>query len=114
MKIGNKLREYRYKGNYSQQEIAEFLDVSQSTYCNWESDTIFPKAENLIKIAKFYNIDINELLFSEIPISIVNSPNTINNSPNSKVETSEALIKISEGLEKLILVFEKLIDNKKL
>jgi len=113
MEIGKKLREYRYKNNYSQQKVAELLDVSQSTYCDWESDKIFPKSENLSKVAKLYDIDIKDLLTPENSVNIVNSPNTINNSPNSKIEISEALIKVSEGLEKLIDVIGKMIEDKK-
>lgn len=112
MEIGKKLREYRYNNNYSQQQVAKLLNISQSTYCDWESDTVFPKAENLSKLARLYDIDINDLLSPENSVNIVNSPNTINNSPNSKIETSEALLKISEGLEKLIHVIEKMIEMK--
>ncbi len=112
MEIGKKLREYRYKNNYSQQQVAEFLDISQSTYCDWESDKTFPKAENLSKVAKLYDIDINDLLQSDNQVNIINSPNTISNSPNSKIEVSEALIKVADGLEKLIEVIGRMIERK--
>lgn len=115
MEIGKKLREYRYRNNYSQQKVAELLDISQSTYCDWESDRSFPKAENLSKVAKLYDVDINDLLESENPINIVNSPNaiTLSNSPNVKIEVAEALLKVSEGLDKLIMVIGKMIEDKK-
>ncbi|WP_265426796.1 helix-turn-helix domain-containing protein [Chryseobacterium sp. YIM B08800] len=112
MEIGKKLREYRYRNNYSQQKVAELLDISQSTYCDWESDRSFPKAENLSKVAKLYDIDINDLLPTENPINIINSQNVISNSSNLRIETSEALLKVSEGLEKLIHVIEKMIEMK--
>ncbi|WP_438265564.1 helix-turn-helix transcriptional regulator [Chryseobacterium edaphi] len=41
IKIGKKLLEYRYQDNFSQQKIAELLEISQSTYCDWESDKTF-------------------------------------------------------------------------
>ncbi|MCX8533405.1 helix-turn-helix transcriptional regulator [Chryseobacterium luquanense] len=103
MKIGKKLREFRYKNNNSQQEVAELLNISQSTYCDWESDRTFPKFENLSKIAKLYNIDINDLISSE-------KGNNINLVTGS--ETTEVLLKVSEKLDKLVEVVEKLIEKK--
>ena len=103
MSLGGILLKHRRKHHYSQQQAAELLQVSQSTYCDWESDTAFPKAENLLKIAELYDIDINELLNPNV--NIVNSPNTISSSPNSKIETSQALLKVAESIEKLIFMF---------
>lgn len=102
MDIGKKLLEYRYKNNYSQKQVAYFLDISQSTYCDWESDTTFPNTKNLLKIARFYNIDVKELLTSE----------NFMNTSISKNENSEALLKISETLEKLVRLLEKIFESK--
>ncbi|MPS63974.1 MAG: hypothetical protein DI622_15650 [Chryseobacterium sp.] len=102
MKIGEKLRGYRYRNNYSQQQVAEFLDISQSTYCDWESDKMFPKIDKLLKISKLFNVGINELLTLE----------KIDNSSNSKNETLETLLKISETLEKLVFLVEKVVETK--
>lgn len=108
MSLGTILLKNRREKNYSQKQAADLLEVSQSTYCDWESDTSFPKTENLVKISQLYNIEINELL-PKGDINVVNSPNasTINNSPNSKIETPEALLKVAEGLDKLITLVEK-------
>lgn len=111
MDLGYKLLEERRKFNYSQKQVAELLDVSQSTYCDWESNTSKPKTENLAKIAQLYNLDINELIDSNPSVNIVNSPNTISNSPNSKIETPEALMRLTESLEKLTILVEKLAEN---
>ncbi len=115
MSIGTTLLKHRKIKNYSQKQVADLLEVSQSTYCDWESDTATPKTDNILKIAKLYDLDINELLNSDKSINIVNSPNAtnINNSPNSKVETPEALLKIAENIERLIMVIEKIVEDKK-
>lgn len=114
MSLGQTLLKYRRNHNYSQKQVAELLDVSQSSYCDWESDTSSPKIENLMKVAKLYDIDINELLPNTDGINFINSPNAVNvsNSPNSKVETSEALLKVAESLEKLVMMLGKLTDDK--
>ncbi|MDR3287664.1 MAG: helix-turn-helix transcriptional regulator [Prevotellaceae bacterium] len=113
MDLGYKLLELRRRSNYSQKQVAELLEVSQSTYCDWESNTSKPKINNIVKIAQLYNLDINELIDSNLNVNIVNSPNTISNSPNSKVETPEALIRLAEGLDRLTMLIEKLVENYK-
>lgn len=105
IKIGKKLLEYRHQNSYSQQKIAELLEISQSTYCDWESDRTFPKFENLAKIAKLYNIDINDLFSSE-------NKKNINDGDLAKINTTEVLLKVSEKLDKLVEVVEKLVEKK--
>jgi transcriptional regulator with XRE-family HTH domain len=113
MNLGSTLLKHRRRNNYSQKEVANLLEVSQSTYCDWESNTSYPKTENLVKISQLYEIEITELL-SEGNINVVNSPNTMNiNSPNARVETPEALLKVADGLEKLIILVEKIFNEKK-
>lgn len=112
MSIGKTLLKNRKRNNYTQKQVADLLDISQSTYCDWESDTTTPKTDNILKIAKLYDLDINELLNTDKNINIVNSPNTMNiKSPNSKVETPEALLKVAEGLERLISLVEKVLQK---
>jgi|UPI00068E31BF transcriptional regulator with XRE-family HTH domain len=111
MSLGTTLLKHRRKNNYSQKQVADLLEVSQSTYCDWESDTSFPKTENIVKISQLYEIEISELLPTG-NINVVNSPSSITNSPNSKVETPEALLKVAEGLDKLITLMEKMLQKE--
>ncbi|WP_438265565.1 hypothetical protein [Chryseobacterium edaphi] len=63
----------------------------------------FSKFENLSKIAKLYNIDINDLI----------SADKINNTDLVKgTEATEILLEVSEKLNKLVVVLEKLIEKK--
>lgn len=78
--------------------------MSQSSYCDWESDLSTPKAENILKLSQLFNIDIKDLIDPSSSINIINSP-------NSKIETSEALIKVADGLDRLILLMEKLLNK---
>lgn len=115
MSLGTTLLKHRKRHHYSQQQVADLLEISQSTYCDWESDTTTPKTENILKIANLYDLDVNELLYPDKSVNIVNSPNAVglNNSPNAKIETPEALLKVAEGLDKLIAIMEKMLDEKK-
>lgn len=60
--LGTKLLKIRQKYKLSQSEVSEKLGVSQNAYSRWEADTCKPHVENLLKISKYYQIDMNELL----------------------------------------------------
>jgi len=113
MSLGKKLIELR--NNKTQEDVAFELEVSQSTYCDWENDVSIPKRNNLIKIANFFNVDIRELEDEIYNVNIRNKKNAIAlvNSPNSKINSTEAIIKIADSLEKLTLLVEKMIEDKK-
>ncbi|HAP95785.1 helix-turn-helix domain-containing protein [Epilithonimonas hominis] len=110
MTLSKILSEKRREFNYSQNQVADLLQVSQSTYCDWESGQVKPKLDNLVKISKLYHIDITDLIDQESSFNILNSPHSINlhKSPNSKIETPEALLKVADSLDKLVVLIEKL------
>ncbi len=62
MVIGNKLRKLRMGKGYSQEYLAEVLEVSQKTYSNMENNKSSISIETLKKIAEEYKIDLIELL----------------------------------------------------
>ena len=54
----------RHKMAYTQDYVADQLGVAQSTYSRFESDEVQPKCDLLPKIAKLYNVPIQELFSS--------------------------------------------------
>jgi putative transcriptional regulator len=52
------------RGNRTQKEIAEQLNVSVSTYSALENNTRFPGKDLLKRISEFYGKSIEELFFS--------------------------------------------------
>lgn len=56
------LRGIREDRDIRQREIAEYLNVSQNTYSQYETGVISLTAEVLIKLANFYNVSIDYLL----------------------------------------------------
>lgn len=111
MKLNEILAEKRNLYDYTQKQVADLLEVSQSTYCDWESGQVKPKLENLLKISTLYKIDLSDLIDDDSNFNIVNSPNSVNlnKSPNSKIETSDALVKVAESLNKLVILLEKFV-----
>ncbi len=60
--IFERIRNLREDNDRKQRELAEYLNVSQNTYSQYESGTIALSAENAIMLAKYYNTSVDYLL----------------------------------------------------
>ena len=63
--IGEKLYEHRKAFGLSQEELAEKVGVSRQAVSKWERGESSPDTENLIALAKLYNISLDELVLGE-------------------------------------------------
>lgn len=61
MTYGTKLRNIRLQKGLSQAEVANAIGLDQSTYSRIESDLSEPKASILMKLAKYYQVDVSTL-----------------------------------------------------
>lgn len=52
----------RLKTGLTQQDVAQRLNISNTTVSMWETGESLPRAELLTKIAKLYDCTIDELL----------------------------------------------------
>jgi len=66
MAIGNNLRKLRSKTKYSQQDIADFLEIDRVTYGHWESETSDVKSQYIPKLAEIFDIPIADLFQNNI------------------------------------------------
>ncbi|MDF7819545.1 helix-turn-helix transcriptional regulator [Runella sp. MFBS21] len=62
MTLGTFLRNRRTHLRLTQKEIALSINVAQSTYCDWESDTNTPKIKHLGSLAQKLEIEKEELI----------------------------------------------------
>ncbi|MDR3318243.1 MAG: helix-turn-helix domain-containing protein [Clostridiales bacterium] len=62
MEFGKLFREHRTIAGYTQKQLAEYLQIHQSNISDWENDISRPEYENLIKLARLYQITLDELL----------------------------------------------------
>ena len=60
--IGASLKNMRDYFGYTQQEVANHINVRRSLYSNYESNTCVIPLKNLIKIANFYQMTVDSLL----------------------------------------------------
>ncbi len=65
MNIGVKLKKIREQKRYSQQEIADILNISQKTYSNIESGKSDIKIKHLLILEQFFKINIITFLKSD-------------------------------------------------
>ncbi|MBQ7108593.1 MAG: helix-turn-helix transcriptional regulator [Clostridia bacterium] len=56
------LRGIREDNDIKQKDIANYLNISQNTYSQYETGVISLTAEVLIKLANYYNVSIDYLL----------------------------------------------------
>ncbi len=60
--IARYLQFLRKSHHYTQEELAERLDISRQAVSKWETGATIPDVEVLLKISKLYNITINDIL----------------------------------------------------
>lgn len=61
MSIGNRISELRKQFNYSQEYVAEQLDVSRQAVSKWEQDQTAPDTNNLIALAQLFRVSVEYL-----------------------------------------------------
>lgn len=65
LETANRLYELRKKHNLSQEELAEKLGVSRQAVSKWERSEASPDTDNLIALAKIYELSLDELIYGE-------------------------------------------------
>ena len=64
--FAHNLRVLRKEKGLSQPQLAEYLNVSKGMISFWENEICEPTASNVIVVAKFFNISIDELLLIQL------------------------------------------------
>lgn len=73
MKLGSKLKGLRVQKNYTPLDMAEILEVSESTYRRYENDKTVPNLKIIQKVVAEFNIEIEDLVQSEV--NVINQQN---------------------------------------
>ena len=60
--LGKKLCALRINHQYTQQQISDYLHIERAAYVNYEKDRRTPSYDTLMKVAKFYNINVEYLI----------------------------------------------------
>ncbi|MCL2200389.1 MAG: helix-turn-helix transcriptional regulator [Oscillospiraceae bacterium] len=68
IEIAGRLFEMRKKHNLSQEELAAKIGVSRQAVSKWERAESSPDTDNLIQLARLYEVSLDELLFTNEPV----------------------------------------------
>ena len=67
---GAKMREIRISNNLTVKQVVDYMGfASTQAIYKWESGKCFPQADNLIALAKLYDVNPAELLIEEDRVS---------------------------------------------
>ena len=81
----NRLKELRKEKGFTQDDLAEMIEVTKSTIHNWEKDVFSIKSDRLKKLCEIFDVDVPYLL----------GYNTVKNETDIKASA------LDEALEKL-------------
>lgn len=62
MTLGTRLRQAREDADLRQTDVMQRTNISNKTLSNWENDRSQPDADQLVMLAKLYNVTTDELL----------------------------------------------------
>ena len=82
MSIGQRIQELRKEHSYSQEYVAERLNVSRQAVSKWENDTSAPDTYNLIALAELFDVSVEYIATGK------------QNSPPPAVPTEEKIQKV--------------------
>ena len=65
MKLAEKLFELRKEKRWSQEKLAEQINVSRQSISKWESGQVLPEIEKIIELSKIFQVTTDYLLLDE-------------------------------------------------
>jgi transcriptional regulator with XRE-family HTH domain len=98
LSLGTRLAGLRKEKGLSQDELGEKIERDGRQISRWENDKITPTIEILEKIARFFNISLDYLVFEEIPKVQLKFKN------HKLITTFEALEELPEEDKKALLI----------
>jgi len=102
MTLGEKLKKARINKNFSQEYLAEVLNVSQKTYSNFENDKSKPDFHQVENIAKTLDVSVLDFLSGD-SITV--------NQTNNEIAVAQNYAPIIAS-EKLIEQYEQRLKDK--
>lgn len=82
MQFADKLLTLRKGAGWSQEQLAEKLNISRQAVSRWESGTAMPDAANLLSLSDLFDVSVDQLLRDERDISKGDQSNTLTSKQN--------------------------------
>ena len=98
IEIANRLQQLRKEKGYSQEELAQALGLSRQAVSKWERAESSPDTDNLICLARLYNMSLDELLNTEESTEEIRERTIeVEEEKKEEKENDEKYIKIDKG-----------------
>lgn len=65
MTLGQRIKEEREQRQWTQDYLAETLNVSRQAVSKWESDNSYPDIDRLVQISNLFNVTLDSLIKSD-------------------------------------------------
>ncbi|MEO1768556.1 helix-turn-helix domain-containing protein [Candidatus Enterococcus ferrettii] len=62
IELGKSIKEERQKKHLTQQELADYLNISRQTISKWELDKSYPDLELLVQMSRLFEVSVDHLL----------------------------------------------------
>ena len=92
IEIANRLQKLRKEKGFSQEELADALGISRQAVSKWERAEASPDTDNLICLAKLYNVSLDSLLDTDETIE------ELKEEQKEKANESEKVKEDKEGI----------------
>ncbi len=93
MTLGERIQELRKKKGYSQEKLAEYLNMSRQAITKWENNVCVPNLDCLTKMAVLFGVSLDYLITGDMPQekaeSIVKEQTVIINERTSALSQKE-------------------------
>ncbi|WP_394758950.1 helix-turn-helix domain-containing protein [Flavobacterium sp.] len=106
MEIGAKVKKARENKGLSQEKMAEMLNISQSKYSRFESNSTFLDWDKIPVLADALDLKITDLISNDKNIFYIHKPN------NQSGYIENQTISNTDNLNKVVELYEKVIQEK--
>ena len=106
MKFCEKLQKLRKEKGYSQEQLADLLDVSRQSVSKWESGTTYPEMDKLLSLCKIFDVTLDDLTNDEITDKTIKekSRNTLSNVIDAILDMISRSIEMFRSMDKKEIV----------
>lgn len=96
MILADKIIQLRKKNGWSQEELAEQMDVSRQAVCKWEGAQSIPDINKLIQLSRLFNVSMDYLLKDEMEEVVYNTALSDEETAND-VQSTKRFVSMEEA-----------------
>lgn len=72
MSFGGNLQYLRKAYDMTQEALAEQMEVSRQTVSRWESDSVFPEMDKVVRLCELFHVNMDDLLRGSVEDACAN------------------------------------------